>query len=106
MRWRKQETQPFLAAALPPVVVALAVTLVAALLGVRDPIPMAVLFGAGFALAANAIVTWRGFRAGWKHGIAYLGHLGAAMLLIGIVASATGSASRGCGRTGRARTTR
>jgi cytochrome c-type biogenesis protein CcmF len=48
---------------------------------------MAVLFGAGFALAANAVVTWRGFGAGWKHGVAYLGHLGAAMLLIGIVAS-------------------
>jgi hypothetical protein len=27
-----------------------------------------VVFGAAFALAANAIVTVRGFRAGWKHG--------------------------------------
>jgi cytochrome c-type biogenesis protein CcmF len=87
MRWRKQEAQPFFAAALPPVLVALGVTLIAVLLGVRDAIPMAVLFGAAFALAANAIVTVRGFRAGWKHGVAFLGHLGAAMLLIGIVAS-------------------
>jgi cytochrome c-type biogenesis protein CcmF len=87
MRWRKQEAQPFLKAALPAVVAALAVTLLAALLGVRDPIPMGVLFGAGFALAANTIVTVRGFRSGWKHGIAYLGHLGAATLLIGVIAS-------------------
>jgi len=87
MRWRQQEARPFLVAALPAVVVALAVTLIAALLGVRQPIPMAVLFGAGFALAANTVVTVRGFKAGWKHGIAYLGHLGAATLLIGIVAS-------------------
>jgi cytochrome c-type biogenesis protein CcmF len=87
MRWRHQEARPFLAAALPAVVAALILSLVAAILGVRDPIPMAVLFGAGFALAANAVVTWRGFKAGWKHGVAYLGHLGAAMLLIGVVAS-------------------
>jgi len=87
MRWRKQEPQAFLKSALPSVVAALAVTLTAAILGVRDAIPMGVLFGAGFALSANAVVTVRGFRAGWKHGIAYLGHLGAATLLIGVVAS-------------------
>jgi len=87
MRWRKQEAKPFLMAALPAVVAALVLALAAAALGVREPIPMAVLFGAGFALAANTIVTVRGFRAGWKHGIAYLGHLGAATLLIGIIAS-------------------
>jgi cytochrome c-type biogenesis protein CcmF len=33
------------------------------------------------------IVTVRGFRAGWKHGVAFLGHTGAATLLIGVVAS-------------------
>jgi cytochrome c-type biogenesis protein CcmF len=87
MRWRKQEAGAFLKAALPSVVAALAVTLVAAILGVRDPIPMGVLFGAGFALSANAVVTVRGFKSGWKHGIAYLGHLGAATLLIGVIAS-------------------
>ena len=87
MRWRKQEAKAFLMAALPAVVAALVLALAAAALGVRDPIPMAVLFGAAFALAANTIVTVRGFRAGWKHGIAYLGHLGAATLLIGIIAS-------------------
>jgi len=87
MRWRRQEAKPFLKTALPSLVAALAVTLVAAILGVRDPIPMGVLFGAGFALAANTVVTVRGFRRGWKHGIAYLGHLGAATLLIGVIAS-------------------
>jgi cytochrome c-type biogenesis protein CcmF len=87
MRWRRQEVRPFVTAALPAVVAALVVTVVAVALGVRDPIPMLVLFGAAFALAANTVVTVRGFRAGWKHGVAYLGHLGAAMLLIGIIAS-------------------
>ncbi|MGH7731059.1 MAG: cytochrome c biogenesis protein CcsA [Candidatus Eiseniibacteriota bacterium] len=87
MRWRRQEAKPFVAAVLPAVIAALLVTLAAAALGVREPIPMMVLFGASFALAANAVVTVRGFRAGWKHGVAYLGHLGAATLLIGIIAS-------------------
>jgi cytochrome c-type biogenesis protein CcmF len=35
----------------------------------------------------EAIVTARGFRHGWKHGVAYLGHTGAAVLLIGVIAS-------------------
>jgi cytochrome c-type biogenesis protein CcmF len=87
MRWRKQEAKPFLNAVLPSLAAGLAITVVAAALGVRDPIPMAVLFAAAFALSANTVVTVRGFRAGWKHGIAYLGHLGAATLLIGIIAS-------------------
>ena len=87
MRWRKQETGAFLKAALPAVAAALVIALGAVAVGVREPVPMAVLFGAAFALAANLLVTVRGFRAGWKHGIAYLGHLGAAVLLIGIIAS-------------------
>jgi cytochrome c-type biogenesis protein CcmF len=87
MRWRKQEARPFLTAALPALLSALGLTAAAVAAGVREPIPMGVIFGASFALAANVVVTWRGFRAGWKHGIAYLGHLGAATLLIGIVAS-------------------
>ncbi|MBI3540211.1 MAG: cytochrome c biogenesis protein CcsA, partial [Candidatus Eisenbacteria bacterium] len=62
-------------------------TLAAIAAGVRDVIPIIIVFSAAFALAANAIVALQGFRAGWKHGVAYLGHLGAALLLIGVVAS-------------------
>ncbi len=63
------------------------ITLVAILLGVRDAMPAAVVFAMAFALAANFAVTVRGFRAGWKHGIAFLGHMGASILLIGVIAS-------------------
>jgi cytochrome c-type biogenesis protein CcmF len=63
------------------------ITLVAVVLGVRQPLPAAIVFSAAWALAANAVVTVRGFRAGWKHGVAYLGHLGVAVMLIGIIAS-------------------
>jgi hypothetical protein len=33
------------------------------------------------------MVTLRGFKAGWKHGAAYLGHMGASLMLIGVIAS-------------------
>ena len=87
MRWRHHDPGALGRAALPAVLVGLVVTLIAAIAGVRDPLPAAVVFGAAFALAANAWVTVRGFRAGWKHGVAYLGHMGVSVLLIGIVAS-------------------
>jgi len=87
MRWREQDGRAFARAALPSVAAALLVTLGAMLAGVRGILPTLVVFGAGFALAANVIVTTRGFKAGWKHGIAYLGHTGVAVLLVGVVAS-------------------
>jgi cytochrome c-type biogenesis protein CcmF len=87
MRWRSHEPAALLRAALPAVVVAALVTIGAMVAGVRELLPIGVIFGAAFALAANSVVTVRGFRSGWKHGVAYLGHLGVAVLLIGVVAS-------------------
>ncbi|HEY3215206.1 MAG TPA: cytochrome c biogenesis protein CcsA [Candidatus Eisenbacteria bacterium] len=87
MRWRKEDPAVLMRSALPAIVAAVLGGLVAAALGVRQPMPLAVVFAAAFALAANVMVTVRGFRSGWKHGVAYLGHTGAAVLLIGIVAS-------------------
>jgi cytochrome c-type biogenesis protein CcmF len=87
MRWRKQDPAALGRAAVPSIVAAVVLALAAMVGGVRDPLPVALVFGAAFALAANALVTWRGFRAGWKHGVAYLGHMGVAILLIGVVAS-------------------
>lgn len=69
------------------IVFAAALTLVAVVVGVRDLIPIVIVFSMAFALASNTVVAARGFRAGWKHGVAYVGHLGAAVLLIGVIAS-------------------
>ena len=87
MRWRHQDPGALMRAAAPSVAVAAAIAVIAAALGVREPMPLAVVFGAAFALSANVVVTLRGFRAGWKHGVAFLGHTGVAILLIGIVSS-------------------
>jgi cytochrome c-type biogenesis protein CcmF len=87
MRWRHQDPHALLRAALPGIVVAVLVTLAAMLAGVRTVMPALVVFGAAFALASNTVVTIRGFKASWKHGIAYTAHLGVAILLIGVIAS-------------------
>ena len=87
MRWRSQDPRALLRAALPALVLAVALTLVVVVRGVRDFMPAGVIFAAAFALAANALVAARGFRVGWRHGAAALGHMGVAVLLIGIVVS-------------------
>jgi cytochrome c-type biogenesis protein CcmF len=68
-------------------VAALLLTLAAMAGGVREPMPAALVFAMAFALSANIAVTLRGFRAGWKHGVAFLGHAGFAVMMLGIVAS-------------------
>jgi cytochrome c-type biogenesis protein CcmF len=87
MRWRQQDPASLSRAALPGVVVAVLAALAAVVAGVRDVVPALIVFGAAFALTSNLVVTVRGFRAGWKHGIAYTAHLGASILLIGVIAS-------------------
>jgi cytochrome c-type biogenesis protein CcmF len=87
MRWREQDGKALLTAALPAVVVGALVALASIFSGIHGWLSMSIVFSAGFALCANVIVTVRGFRAGWKHGVAFLGHTGVAVLLIGVIAS-------------------
>ena len=87
MRWREHEPGALLKSALPSVVVGLLVTVGAIAASIREPIPAIIIFSAAFAFSSNIVVTIRGFRAGWKHGAAYLAHLGVAVLLIGVIAS-------------------
>ncbi len=95
MRWRRQEAGALLRTAAPAIGVAALVTAGAVAAGVRSALPAMLVFAAAFALVTNLVVTLRGFRAGWKHGVAYLGHMGVSVLLIGIVASSNyGSAAQ------------
>ncbi len=87
MRWRQQDPQSLARSVWPSLVIGLVVAFAAIAGGVRDPIPAAIVFAAAWALTTNVMVTARGFRAGWKHGIAYMGHAGASVLLIGVIAS-------------------
>jgi len=87
LRWRQHEPGAFLRAAVPSTVFALVGGVVVFWAGIRDPMPAAIVFAMCFALASNFMVTLRGFKAGWKHGAAYLGHMGASLMLIGVIAS-------------------
>jgi cytochrome c-type biogenesis protein CcmF len=79
----------FVPGVLPSVATAAIATLIAVIAAVRDPLSIGVVFAMAFALSSNVITTVRGFRAGWKHGVAYLGHAGVSVLLIGVVASSS-----------------
>jgi cytochrome c-type biogenesis protein CcmF len=87
LRWRQHEPGAFLRAAVPSMVFALIGGIVVVWAGIRDAMPAAIVFAMCFALASNFMVTLRGFKAGWKHGAAFLGHMGASLMLIGVIAS-------------------
>jgi cytochrome c-type biogenesis protein CcmF len=87
VRWRRHDPAAFARAALPSLAIAAVATLAAMAVGVRDALPAGIVFAAAFALTSNLVVAARGFGAGWKHGVAYLGHAGVSVLLLGIVAS-------------------
>ncbi len=87
LRWRQHEPETFAKAALPGAIFGVLTAGVAFALGVRQPMPALIMFAMGFAIAANFAVTVRGFKASWKHGAAYLGHMGASVMLIGVIAS-------------------
>jgi cytochrome c-type biogenesis protein CcmF len=87
LRWRQHEPESFVKAALPAAGFAVLAAAIAIVAGVRQFIPAAIVFAMAFALAGNFMVTLRGFKSGWKHGVAYLGHMGASVLLIGVIAS-------------------
>jgi cytochrome c-type biogenesis protein CcmF len=87
LRWRQHEPEQFMKAALPATVVGVLAAIVAIVLGVRQPMPAGIVFAMAFALAANTTVMLRGFKASWKHGVAFLGHMGASVLVIGVIAS-------------------
>ena len=55
--------------------------------GLRAPLGVAIVLAAAFALSANATAAARGFRPGWRYGLAGLGHAGVALLLVGVVVS-------------------
>ena len=90
LRWSKQAGWSWLAALLPGLIAGLvtAVALSAAGL-VRDPARLALLAAAAVALAINATMTVRLFRRGLRYGAGYLGHAGIAVMVLGMILSAS-----------------
>ncbi|MBI5836557.1 MAG: cytochrome c biogenesis protein CcsA [Candidatus Eisenbacteria bacterium] len=89
MRWSRQESKGWWVA-LWPGLAAAAVTLALCLLGgMRDPGHLVLTVAAAMALGMNVINAVRMFRRGWEFGAANLGHLGIAVMVLGMVVSAS-----------------
>jgi len=88
LRWSRQSGLSWLAALVPGLVLGVTAALAAMVAGIRDASGVAIIATAGFALGVNAQVAFRLFRRGWSFGSGYLGHVGIAVMIFGIVVSA------------------
>jgi cytochrome c-type biogenesis protein CcmF len=86
-RWGGQDPRTLLQRVLLPLALAAGLTAMVVVMGLRSALQAAVFLAAAFALATNAVGLVRGFRSGWRHGLASLAHGGVAVLLIGVVLS-------------------
>ncbi|MCS6808262.1 MAG: cytochrome c-type biogenesis CcmF C-terminal domain-containing protein [Bacteroidota bacterium] len=87
LRWRFTTLQQFRRGIVVPVLFAGIASMLLALIGVRDPAYLALVFGALFALCTNVDMALRFLRLQPQHSGAFLSHAGIALLLLGIVAA-------------------
>jgi cytochrome c-type biogenesis protein CcmF len=89
LRWSHQAGHSWLKALLPGFAagaLALGAGLIA---GIRPPAPLALLATTGIALGVNAVWMVRLFRRGWVYGAGYLGHVGIAVMVLGMLVAGT-----------------
>ncbi|OGF14873.1 MAG: hypothetical protein A2W00_05860 [Candidatus Eisenbacteria bacterium RBG_16_71_46] len=95
LRWSRQRGVGWIAAMAPGLIAAVVLSLVAFLAGVREQAVLALTAFAGLALGVNAAVTVKHFRRGWAFGAGYLGHVGVAVAVLGmVISSALGRSER------------
>jgi cytochrome c biogenesis factor len=93
LRWSATDRGKILSGLMPSALLALALTAAAYLRGVHDPGHLILAAIAGMAFGVNAVTAVRLFRRGWSYGAGYLGHLGIAIMVLGMVFSAALSRS-------------
>ncbi len=89
LRWSRQNGLTWLTALAPGFVAGVLAGGVAFIFGMHDAGWITIVTATGFALGVNAQVAARLFRRGWMYGAGYLGHVGIAVMILGIVVSAT-----------------
>jgi cytochrome c-type biogenesis protein CcmF len=89
LRWSRQSGLTWLTALVPGLVVGVLAGVAAFLSGMREISWISIMATTGFALGVNTQVAFRLFRRGWAYGAGYLGHVGIAVMILGIVISAT-----------------
>jgi cytochrome c-type biogenesis protein CcmF len=85
--WRDTNMRHLLRALRWPAVAAVAATIAAMLISVREPLALFYVAGGVFAVGTNLVMIARTLKGGWLRIGGYLAHVGFAVMLIGVVAS-------------------
>ena len=88
LRWTRQQGFHWLRGLAPGVIGALLLPGGLLVAGVRQPGALGLSAVSGMALGVNAAVSVRLFRRGWSYGAGYFVHVGIAVMVLGMVASA------------------
>jgi cytochrome c-type biogenesis protein CcmF len=89
LRWSRQQGLSWLETVVPGLVLGVVALVAALVAGVRQPAPLALLGTAGIAFGVNAVWMVRLFWRGWAYGAGYLGHVGIAVMVLGMVLAGT-----------------
>ena len=89
LRWSRQAGLSWLKALLPGFAVGVLALVAGVIAGIRQPSHIALLTTTGIALGVNAVWMTRLFRRGWVYGAGYLGHVGIAVMVLGMLVAGT-----------------
>lgn len=87
LSWRGSYWSDVFKAMLPPLVMALLLTILSILLGVKSPLYLIFLFVSFLAVCGNLWVLFKRAKVGWKPLGGYLAHVGVGLMLVGIITS-------------------
>ena len=89
LRWSRQQGLGWIMALVPGWFLGAGALVAGLILGLREPAALALLGTTGIALGVNAVWMVRLFRRGWAYGAGHLGHVGIAVMVLGMVLAAT-----------------
>jgi len=89
LRWSRQQGLGWLQTMIPGLALGVATIGGALLAGVRAPLLLALLATTGIMFGVNTLWMARLFRRGWAYGAGHLGHVGVAVMVLGMVLAAT-----------------
>jgi len=89
LRWSRQQGLGWLETVIPGVALGALALGAGFFAGMRAPATLALLAVTGIMLGVNALWMTRLFRRGWMYGAGHLGHVGVAVMVLGMVLAAT-----------------
>jgi len=89
VRWRQDAPHSLVRNVMPPLVLALVAVTIALVLGMKDPMNLALVGGAVFAFLANLSIVGKAARRGLPYAAGYVSHLGLSLLVLGVLTYST-----------------